>query len=100
MALRTWWWRRRLRRGVRFTARELRTWRAWYRDYLRTPGWRRRRAQAVARARGHCEECGRACRGLQVHHVSYGRLGRERLCDLRALCPRCHLLKHGRGVLR
>jgi hypothetical protein len=64
--------------------------RAWYRTvYLRSPHWRARRARAIALAGGRCERCGRPGR-LEVHHVTYARLGRERDRDLRALCHRCH----------
>jgi hypothetical protein len=74
--------------------------RAWYREvYLRSPHWRARRAQAIGRAGGRCEHCGARDR-LEIHHLTYERLGRERDRDLRALCHRCHRLADRRRRLR
>ena len=74
--------------------------RAWYRKvYLRSPHWRARRSQAIGRAGGRCERCGARGR-LEVHHLTYKRLGRERDRDLRALCHRCHRLADRRRRLR
>jgi len=74
--------------------------RAWYRGvYLRSPHWRARRSQAIGRAGGRCERCGAGGR-LEVHHLTYKRLGRERDRDLRALCHRCHRLADRRRLLR
>jgi HNH endonuclease len=74
-----------LARRVRLARR-----RAWYRTvYLRSAHWRVRRARSIALAGGRCERCGKAGR-LEVHHLTYARLGRERDRDLRALCHRCH----------
>jgi hypothetical protein len=69
--------------------------RAWYRNvYLSSPHWRAQRARAIARAGGRCERCG--AHGLEVHHRTYARLGRERDRDLRALCHRCHRIAERR----
>ncbi len=74
--------------------------RAWYRDvYLRSPYWRARRARAIARAGGRCERCGVTGR-LEVHHLTYARLGRERDRDLRALCHGCHRIAERRRRAR
>jgi hypothetical protein len=76
-----------LARRVRLARR-----RVWYRNvYLRSPHWRTRRARAIALAGGRCERCGKPGR-LEVHHLTYKRLGRERDRDLRALCHPCHRL--------
>ena len=32
---------------------------------------------------------------LEVHHLSYARLGRELPDDLIVLCPACHAIAHG-----
>ena len=58
-------------------------------------GWRRRRAAAIRRAGRRCQRCG--ARGpLDVHHLTYRTLGRERPGDLLALCESCHGAVHGR----
>jgi len=72
-----------------------------YRDYLRTPWWRYIRQQALDVAGRRCEavnENGRRCGSwdrLQVHHLTYERLGEERPEDLVVLCARHHLEMHG-----
>ena len=60
------------------------------------------RREVVARAGGHCEDCGD--RGpLELHHLVYMEptpegeesiLGRETAEDLRALCRDCHRGRH------
>jgi len=48
-----------------------------------------RRNRALRLASYRCATCG-ARRGLEVHHVTYERLGAERDDDLRVLCAACH----------
>jgi 5-methylcytosine-specific restriction endonuclease McrA len=47
------------------------------------------RAARMEIAGGLCESCGRR-RHLQLHHLHYDTLGRERIEDLRLLCDDCH----------
>lgn len=93
----------RLRHGA-YRSRAAR--RAWYReDYLRSAHWRARRERSLRLAGYRCERCG-APSPLDVHHLSYARIGRERDRDLRVLCRSCHddehhpLLALLRGLLR
>lgn len=81
--------RRRLQRQRRL--REL-----GYKDYdayLRSPHWRQ------VKARYRCSDqpqdciCGETER-LQVHHLTYERVGDERLKDLTLLCLPCHAMIH------
>ena len=65
-----------------------------YREYLRSPEWRRTRRFALDRAGYRCQLCGKAQRGLQVHHLTYQRLGFEEPDDLVALCDDCHAAQH------
>jgi len=65
-----------------------------YLAYLRSPWWRARKA-LVIRFRGEaCEYCGRLER-LELHHLSYERLGRELPEDVVLLCSVCHQRAHG-----
>jgi 5-methylcytosine-specific restriction endonuclease McrA len=68
-----------------------------YRRYLRSGHWRRLRARVRSRARDRCERCG-AERGrgvvVEVHHLTYERLGQERDGDLQLLCQSCHADAH------
>lgn len=64
-------------------------WWDWYRAYLRSEGWRWRRARVLSRAKGRCEGCGVAD-ATEVHHLTYARVGQEMLFDLVAICHPCH----------
>lgn len=72
---------------------------AAYMRYLRSPEWRAHRERALAAADHRCQRCG-APDELEVHHLSYDRLGFERPQDLQVLCNPCHALEHGRGAKR
>lgn len=63
---------------------------ASYRDYLASPEWRGRRAEKLRHANYRCERCGALGQGLEVHHLTYDRLGHELETDLQVLCPACH----------
>ncbi len=55
--------------------------------------WGKIRAAALPRDAG-CRLCG-ATAGLEVHHRSYRRWGREELADVTVLCRGCHDLVTG-----
>lgn len=65
-----------------------------YEAYLRSPEWDRRRRDAIARAKGSCRGCKTRRRSLEVHHISYERLGAEWPQDLVVLCTDCHAKVH------
>lgn len=60
-----------------------------YREYLHSPAWRRTRARRIALDSGACVKCG-TTQHLEVHHLTYRRLGWEKMPDLRTLCRWCH----------
>jgi 5-methylcytosine-specific restriction endonuclease McrA len=62
-----------------------------YATYLKSSQWREIRRQALAWAFHRCERCGSKPTDLEVHHLTYERLGDEHLHDLEVLCPPCHL---------
>lgn len=64
-----------------------------YQHYLTTVHWEKTRARKVAQVNYKCEKCSRTS-GLEVHHLTYARLGEERLEDLQVLCPVCHRKAH------
>ena len=68
---------------------------ALYQAVMASGGWRRRRRRAIGRAGRRCQRCG-APGPLDVHHLTYARLGRERPGDLLAVCESCHRALHGR----
>lgn len=65
----------------------------WYRAYLRSAAWKRRRKAVIARQGGRCMRCPNPVQ--EVHHRTYKRIGREEPGDLVGLCRPCHLRHHG-----
>jgi len=66
-----------------------------YNEYLRSPQWQHIRSKVIRREKGLCQGCGNAG-GMEVHHLTYRRIGRELLCDLVLLCHGCHEVAHDR----
>ena len=64
-----------------------------YRQYLQTAHWRTTRNCALKRAHYRCSKCATK-RDLEVHHLSYARLGAELDSDLQVVCRGCHLGLH------
>jgi 5-methylcytosine-specific restriction endonuclease McrA len=68
-------------------------WQRRYDDYLKSWPWKRRQAAVLARDK--------TCRGcmirpsVEVHHLTYERVGREMLFDLVGVCSECHRAIHG-----
>jgi hypothetical protein len=65
-----------------------------YEVYLTTEHWRKTRERKLAQVDNCCENCPRVD-SLEVHHLTYVRLGEELTEDLRVLCPICHREAHG-----
>lgn len=63
-----------------------------YEAYINSTKWRRRRDRAIGLAGYCCEACGVTAwdERLEVHHLTYERLGNERDEDLSVLCHTCH----------
>lgn len=69
-----------------------------YREYLGSRTWKRVRAAALRRSRGHCMTCGSEL-GLEVHHNQYpSHWGHERRDMVVTLCHQCHRAVHGLSV--
>lgn len=66
---------------------------ALYDIYMRSPGWRMKRRQILEIDGNCCRRCGSSER-LEVHHLTYRRLGAELPEDLITLCHRCHMKGH------
>jgi hypothetical protein len=74
------------------------TWRRlWYRKvYLRRSHWQEfRQAWWRAHPTAVCYECG-GSGPMDLHHLTYERLGRERFEDVVPLHRRCHRIWHAR----
>jgi 5-methylcytosine-specific restriction endonuclease McrA len=62
----------------------------FYKAYLKSDKWARKREQAFLFYGKKCFAC-RTYRGpIQVHHLTYQNLGNENLRELRPLCQKCH----------
>lgn len=69
--------------------------RGWnYEDYLTTAHWQETRKRKLMAVGHKCQRCNRY-HALEVHHLTYERLGEERMEDLEVLCPICHRKAHG-----
>lgn len=75
--------------AARLRAAGRKSWFRIYGEYLRSPEWKARRKEALARAEEACQICG-SPRDLHVHHRTYERVGCERPSDLTVLCGDCH----------
>lgn len=64
-----------------------------YTEYLKTDHWKELRAVKLHEANDQCETCKSKSR-LQVHHLTYERVGNELLTDLKVLCESCHEKVH------
>ena len=67
--------------------------RTTYAAYMRSEGWKIKKAEAFLYHGRYCKRCG-SPNHLEVHHNYYGRLGKELMSDLEILCSDCHELHH------
>ena len=87
-----YWEQRHARVQAATEARNLEWW-AWYDDYLRSAKWHAKRDAVLRRDNYVCRGCG-TNRAVQVHHLTYARVGREMLFDLVSVCKDCHATIH------
>ena len=64
-----------------------------YREYIKSRAWAAKRKEALAYHGRKCAICG-SDRNLEVHHLTYKRLGREKMKDLQVTCKDCHRIHH------
>lgn len=67
---------------------------SYYLQYINSGEWRAQKIAILAQRGPRCEDCSSTKR-IQVHHLTYERLGRELPGDLRVLCNDCHERRHG-----
>lgn len=68
-----------------------------YYEYIKSSVWKLKSYQAKRRALFVCQDCGKKSDRLEVHHITYARLGREHDDDLVVLCDTCHEKRHERS---
>lgn len=64
-----------------------------YPEYLRSAHWADKRREYQSSDLPQDCMCG-ATEGIQFHHLTYERIGREKLSDLTPVCPTCHAMLH------
>ena len=64
--------------------------------YMASSQWRDIRLTVIKRDRYECQMCGIDGVPLEVHHITYERLGHEHYDDLVSLCRTCHQSVHDR----
>jgi 5-methylcytosine-specific restriction endonuclease McrA len=94
--LRAYWERRNQAYKDRQVQANAEWWRR-YNDHLASDRWRELRRLVMARCHGTCEGCGERP-AVQIHHLTYERLGNEMLFDLVAVCMTCHETIHNRPI--
>ncbi len=62
--------------------------------YLRSPQWQDIRRIILRRDQYACCKCGNDGVPLEIHHITYARLGHEHYSDLASLCRTCHQSVH------
>lgn len=70
-----------------------------YREYIQSDRWDKKRRKRLKKDNYTCVDCGERDRPLDVHHLSYDRLGNERMDDLVSLCRKCHNERHEKGEI-
>ena len=68
--------------------------RDYYRSYLQTDDWKRKRYVVLKRDNWRCVYCG--AQATQVHHKRYAKrnIGREPIKWLVSVCKKCHDSQH------
>lgn len=69
---------------------------AEYGEYLKSDAWKERRRLRLIRDNFICQDCQSIAN--EVHHLTYERLGSEKLEDLVSLCSMCHAIRHGESA--
>lgn len=64
-----------------------------YKLYLQSKHWKATREFIINKYDGKCELCGKE-KGINIHHLTYERLGEETENDLMCLCKKCHEVLH------
>ena len=70
-----------------------------YLDYLKSSTWKARRLAALERTDYTCQLCGEH-ESLEVHHLTYERLGNEDPHDLIVICKSHHWMEHNKRELK
>ncbi len=64
-----------------------------YEEYMKTDAWNNKRMERIKMDGYKCQLCGSA-KNLCVHHITYDRIGCEKMDDLITVCKKCHEKLH------
>lgn len=70
-----------------------------YKTYINSPEWQVKRLERLKLDHCQCQFCGSAV-NVEVHHLTYRRLGHEDINDLITLCDNCHRSVHWEDIRR
>ena len=65
-------------------------WRKAYEKHLKSAKWKNTKSDLMKMRGKKCEVCGQYSPKLELHHITYERLGNESAKDLLILCAPCH----------
>lgn len=87
--------RKRKRALKRFLTQEKKSRRVVYSEHMSSDKWKFFRDQIINERGDMCERCGKIGNGpLNIHHLTYARLGHELPEDVKVYCLPCHKLMH------
>ena len=66
-----------------------------YQEYLKSGEWKHLKGLKLMQVNYTCQGCLETGRVLEVHHLTYERIGMELLTDLTVFCTECHNIAHG-----
>jgi hypothetical protein len=72
---------------------QVQSWNEKYEKYLNSNEWKELRQRILNRDKYICQIC-KTNKAVQVHHLTYKRLGNEQDFDLISVCLPCHELEH------
>ena len=67
-----------------------------YDEYLKSAEWKLIKKLKLKQTDYVCQGCLERGRVLEVHHLTYDRIGMELLTDLAVYCTECHNKAHGK----
>ena len=68
-----------------------------YEEYIQSKEWRAKKRERLVKDNFLCQDCRIPNKALEVHHITYDRLGDEDIFDLVTLCRKCHIDIHQRN---
>ena len=65
-----------------------------YQEYLKSGEWKHKKSQKLKQANFKCDGCNESKGAMEVHHLTYDRIGMELFTDLAVYCHECHQVAH------